>query len=166
MKSHQFQIGSESYTVEWSSYKVKVNGTVYKLRKLPIRRVLWIPMEYTLPIPNANVLLVMGMFSMQLVINGVNVQTGKPYEPIGKIPAWAYVAMVLDITLALWGALGVVFGILGIFMTSRVIASSQMKNGTKIVLSFGYPILVWVFLFLAFFVAGMAAAVATMGAVG
>ena len=60
----------------------------------------------------------------------------------------------------------VVGGILGIFMTSRVIASSQMKNGTKIVLSFGYPILVWVFLFLAFFVAGMAAAVATMGAVG
>ncbi len=166
MKSHQFQIGSESYTVEWSSYKVKVNGTVYKLRKLPIRRVLWIPMEYTLPIPNANVLLVMGMFSMQLVINGVNVQTGKPYEPIGKIPAWAHVAMVLDITLALWGALGVVFGILGIFMTSRVIASSQMKNGTKIVLLFGYPILVWVFLFLVFFVAGMAAAVATMGAVG
>ena len=166
MKSHQFQIGSESYTVEWSSYKVKVNGTVYKLRKLPIRRVLWIPMEYTLPIPNANVLLVMGMFSMQLVINGVNVQTGKPYEPIGKIPAWAYVAMVLDLTLILNGAIGALFAVIGIFMTARLTASSQMKNASKIVISFGYPILVWVFLFLFFFVAGMAATAASMGVLG
>ena len=82
MKSHQFQIGSESYTVEWSSYKVKINGTVYKIRNLPIRRALWIPMEITLPIPNADVKLISGMVSMQLVVNGVNVQTGKRCLPL------------------------------------------------------------------------------------
>lgn len=166
MKSHQFQIGSESYTVEWSSYKVKINGTVYKIRNLPIRRALWIPMEITLPIPNADVKLISGMVSMQLVVNGVNVQTGKPYEPIGKIPAWAYVAMALDLTLILNGAIGALFAVIGIFMTARLTASSQMKNASKIVISFGYPILVWVFLFLFFFVAGMAAAAASMGVLG
>ena len=166
MKSHQFQIGSESYTVEWSSYKVKINGTVYKIRNLPIRRALWIPMEITLPIQNADVKLISGMVSMQLVVNGVNVQTGKPYEPIGKIPAWAYVAMVLDLTLILNGAIGALFAVIGIFMTARLTASSQMKNASKIVISFGYPILVWVFLFLFFFVAGMAATAASMGVLG
>lgn len=162
MKSYQFQVGSESYTVEWNGYKVKINGTLYKLRQLPTRRVFGLAVEHTLPIPNANVLLVIGLYLPQLIVNGVNVRTGRPYQPVGKIPAWAYVAMVLDLTLILFGAIGAVFAVLGIFLTIRVTASCQMSNASKIVISFGYPVLVWLFLFLFYFVIGMGMAVANM----
>lgn len=163
MKSYQFQVGSESYTVEWNGYKVKINGTPYKLRQLPTRRVLGLAVEHTLPIPNASVLLVIGLYLPQLIVNGVNVRTGRPYQPLGKVPAWAYGAMILDLTLLLFGVIGAIFAVLGIFMTIRLAASSQMKSAAKIVLSFGYPVLVWLFLFLFYFVIGMGMAVANMG---
>ena len=64
---------------------MEINGTRYKIRSLPARKLLFLTMEVDLPISGAHVMLVSGLWSMELVVDGVMLRTGKPYTPIGKI---------------------------------------------------------------------------------
>ena len=86
MKTYHITLQGQDYTICLRSYSVEINGTRYKIRSLPARKLLFLTMEVDLPISGAHVMLVSGLWSMELVVDGVMLRTGKPYTPIGKIP--------------------------------------------------------------------------------
>lgn len=97
MKTYHITLQGQDYTICLRSYSVEINGTRYKIRSLPARKLLFLTMEVDLPISGAHVMLVSGLWSMELVVDGVMLRTGKPYTPIGKIPVWAYVVSALNL---------------------------------------------------------------------
>ena len=118
MKTYHITLQGQDYTICLRSYSVEINGTRYKIRSLPARKLLFLTMEVDLPISGAHVMLVSGLWSMELVVDGVMLRTGKPYTPIGKIPVWAYVVSALNLAQIMNGAVGGVLAVLGIFLTT------------------------------------------------
>ena len=106
MKTYHITLQGQDYTICLRSYSVEINGTRYKIRSLPARKLLFLTMEVDLPISGAHVMLVSGLWSMELVVDGVMLRTGKPYTPIGKIPVWAYVVSALNLAQIMNGAVG------------------------------------------------------------
>ena len=91
MKTYHITLQGQDYTICLRSYSVEINGTRYKIRSLPARKLLFLTMEVDLPISGAHVMLVSGLWSMELVVDGVMLRTGKPYTPtihrmLGIIP--------------------------------------------------------------------------------
>ena len=70
-------------------------------QQLPHRNIIFIPMEYDLPIPEGKVMLTSGLFRMHLVADGVDQTNGKTYVPISKVPFWGYLFAILDLTMCL-----------------------------------------------------------------
>ena len=106
MKTYHITLQGQDYTICLRSYSVEINGTRYKIRSLPARKLLFLTMEVDLPISGAHVMLVSGLWSMELVVDGVMLRTGKPYTPIGKIPVWAYVVSAADYERRCWRSAG------------------------------------------------------------
>lgn len=121
MKTYHITLQGQDYTICLRSYSVEINGTRYKIRSLPARKLLFLTMEVDLPISGAHVMLVSGLWSMELVVDGVMLRTGKPYTPIGKIPVWAYVVSALNLAQIMNGAVGGVLAVLGIFLSPSAV---------------------------------------------
>ena len=130
MKTYHITLQGQDYTICLRSYSVEINGTRYKIRSLPARKLLFLTMEVDLPISGAHVMLVSGLWSMELVVDGVMLRTGKPYTPIGKIPVWAYVLAVL-----------------GIFLTLRLSTSENLAPALRVLLSIAYLVVSWAAVF-------------------
>ena len=128
MKTYHITLQGQDYTICLRSYSVEINGTRYKIRSLPARKLLFLTMEVDLPISGAHVMLVSGLWSMELVVDGVMLRTGKPYTPIGKIPVWAYV-------------------VLGIFLTLRLSTSENLAPALRVLLSIAYLVVSWAAVF-------------------
>ena len=61
MKPFEIQLQGKPYTIKLKSFgRVDINGTTQYIRSLPHRNVLFIPMEYDLPIPEGKVMLASG----------------------------------------------------------------------------------------------------------
>lgn len=148
MRTYNIEVGGTPYVIKQRAYSVEINGQRYAYRKLSGRRVLFLTLEVDLPIPEGEVMLVMGMWSMELVVNGVRVRSGKPYAPIGKVPAWAYVVCVLDLLHIVNGALGGVAAIIGILLTIRLSVSEDLAPALRLALSLVYLVASWIVLFL------------------
>mgnify|MGYP002644964347 CR=1 FL=1 len=73
MKTYHITLQGQDYTICLRSYSVEINGTRYKIRSLPARKLLFLTMEVDLPISGAHVMLVSGLWSMELVVDGVQV---------------------------------------------------------------------------------------------
>ena len=101
-------------------------------------------MEIDLPIEGASVMLVPGLVSMELVVDGVYVRSGKPYTPIGKVPVWGYVLSALNLVQVINGAIGVLLGFLGIYLTLRISTAEDIAPPVRILLSVAYLVLSWV----------------------
>ena len=71
MKTYHITLQGQDYTICLRSYSVEINGTRYKIRSLPARKLLFLTMEVDLPISGAHVMLVSGLWSMELVVDGV-----------------------------------------------------------------------------------------------
>ena len=104
-------------------------------------------MEVDLPISGAHVMLVSGLWSMELVVDGVMLRTGKPYTPIGKIPVWAYVVSALNLPQIMNGAVGGVLAVLGIFLTLRLSTSENLAPALRVLLSIAYLVVSWAAVF-------------------
>lgn len=85
MRTHHIILQNQDYAICLRSYSVRINGARYKIRSLPVRELLFPAMEMNLPIPGTHAMLVFGLWSMELVVDGVMLRTGKLYTPIGKI---------------------------------------------------------------------------------
>ena len=156
MKTFQLELQGKSYTIKLKTFgRVDINGTVYKLRSLPHRNVVFIPMEYDLPIPEGKVMLVSGMFTMQLVVDGVNRSTGKPHTHISKVPVWAYVLAVLDFSMCLGGALGAFLAVVAFYLTLRL-SVTHYSLAFRVSLSVGMLVLGWAILLALSFLYAMA----------
>ena len=66
MKTYPITLQGQDYTICLRSYSVEINGTRYKIRSLPARKLLFLTMEVDLPISGAHVMLVSGLWSMEL----------------------------------------------------------------------------------------------------
>lgn len=138
MKTYHITLQGQDYTICLRSYSVEINGTRYKIRSLPARKLLFLTMEVDLPISGTHVMLVSGLWSMELVVDGVMLRTGKPYTPIGKIPVWAYVVSALNLAQIMNGAVGGVLAVLGIFLTLRLSTSENLAPALRVLLSIAY----------------------------
>ena len=150
MKSYQIELQGKSYTIKLKSFgRIDINGTVYTLRSLPHRHIAFIPMEYDLPVPEGKVMRVSGMFTMQLVVDGINQSNGKPHTPISKVPAWAYIFAILDFAMCLGGgAIPVLLAVVSFYLTLRVSASELYPLGVRLLLSVVILAGGWLLLFL------------------
>lgn len=148
MKRFNITVEDKTYDIRLRAYSVEINGTRYKLRKLPARKLLFLTMEIDLPIEGASVMLVSGLWSMDLVVNGVSVRTGKSYTPIGKVPVWGYVFSALNLFQIINGAIGGVLAVIGIYLTLRISTSEDIALPVRILLSAAYLVLSWVVVFL------------------
>ena len=63
MKTYHITLQGQDYTICLRSYSVEINGTRYKIRSLPARKLLFLTMEVDLPISGAHVMLVSGLWS-------------------------------------------------------------------------------------------------------
>ena len=61
MKTYHITLQGQDYTICLRSYSVEINGTRYKIRSLPARKLLFLTMEVDLPISGAHVMLVSGL---------------------------------------------------------------------------------------------------------
>ena len=147
MKTYHITLQGQDYTICLRSYSVEINGTRYKIRSLPARNLLFLTMEVDLPISGAHVMLVFGLWSMELVVDGVMLRTGKPYTPIGKIPVWAYVVSALNLAQIMNGAVGGVLAVLGIFLTLRLSTSENLAPALRVLLSIAYLVVSWAAVF-------------------
>ena len=50
MKTYHITLQGQDYTICLRSYSVEINGTRYKIRSLPARKLLFLTMEVDLPI--------------------------------------------------------------------------------------------------------------------
>ncbi|WP_297241809.1 hypothetical protein [uncultured Flavonifractor sp.] len=144
MKRFNITVQGKPYDIRLRAYSVEINGTRYKLRSLPTRKVIFLTMEIDLPIEGASVMLVPGLVSMELVVDGVYVRSGKPYTPIGKVPVWGYVLSALNLVQVINGAIGVLLGFLGIYLTLRISTAEDIAPPVRILLSVAYLVLSWV----------------------
>lgn len=137
MKKFEFELQGKPYTVQLKSFgKVAINGTSQYIRSLPHRSVLFIPMEYDLPIPEGKVMLTSGMFSTHLVVDGVDQVNGKPYTPISKVPFWGYIFAILDLTMCLGGgAIPAMLAVIAFYLTLKISASESYPVGVRLLLS-------------------------------
>ena len=137
MKKFEIQVQGKPYTIQLKSFgRVSVNGTTQYIRSLPHRSVLFIPMEYDLPIPEGKVMLTSGMFRTHLVVDGIDQLNGKPYTPISKVPFWGYIFAILDLTMCLGGgALPALLACLAFYLTLKVSASESYPVGVRMILS-------------------------------
>ncbi len=158
MKKYEIQLQGKSYTIQLKSFgRIAINGTVHYLRSLPHRNVLFLPMEYDLPIPEGKVMLASGMFFNPLIVNGVNQFNGRPYTPIGKVPFWAYIFMILDLSMCLLGgALPAFLAVLALYLTLRVSVSESYPIGVRLLLSVVILAGGWLLLILFAFLLSMA----------
>ncbi len=53
MKTYHITLQGQDYTICLRSYSVEINGTRYKIRSLPARKLLFLTMEVDLPISGA-----------------------------------------------------------------------------------------------------------------
>ena len=137
MKTYHITLQGQDYTICLRSYSVEINGTRYKIRSLPARKLLFLTMEVDLPISGAHVMLVSGLM----------LRTGKPYTPIGKIPVWAYVVSALNLAQIMNGAVGGVLAVLGIFLTLRLSTSENLAPALRVLLSIAYLVVSWAAVF-------------------
>lgn len=154
MRTYQIELQGKPYTIKLRGYSVEINGTRHKLRRLPRRNILFMPMEYDLPIPEGKVMIVSGLWSAQLVVDGVNLSTGKPHTSLSKVPTWAYVLCILDFSLLLGGVVGGVIGAICLMTTLKISVAEEYNLGMRVVLSLGILLLGWIIMFaVAFFIA-------------
>ena len=137
MKPFEIQLQGKPYTIKLKSFgRVDINGTTQYIRSLPHRNVLFIPMEYDLPIPEGKVMLASGLFRTHLVVDGVDQITGKPYTPISKVPFWGYIFAILDLTMCLGGGMvPAILAFLAFYLTLKVSATESYPVGVRILLS-------------------------------
>ena len=131
MKRFNITVQGKPYDIRLRAYSVEINGTRYKLRKLPTRRVIFLTMEIDLPIEGASVMLVPGLVSMELVVDGVYVRSG-------------YVFSALNLVQIINGAIGALLGVLGIYLTLRISTAEDIPLTVRILLSVAYLVLSWV----------------------
>ena len=133
MKTYHITLQGQDYTICLRSYSVEINGTRYKIRSLPARKLLFLTMEVDLPISGAHVMLVSGLWSMELVVDGVMLRTGKPYT--------------LNLAQIMNGAVGGVLAVLGIFLTLRLSTSENLAPALRVLLSIAYLVVSWAAVF-------------------
>lgn len=148
MRKYNITVQDKTYDIRLRASSVEINGTRYKIRKLPARKLLFLTMEVDLPIEGASVMLVSGLWSMDLVVNGVSARTGKSYTPIGKVPVWGYVLSALNLVQIINGAIGGVLAVIGIYLTLRISTSEETALPVRILVSVAYLVLSWVVVFL------------------
>ncbi len=82
-----------------------------------------------------------------LAVNGVYLDSGKEYHPIGKVPWWSWVFAVLCIFIpivAMGGGLPFLIGFGGAMVCVRTSVNPKMKTIGKVLLSLGVVILAWI----------------------
>lgn len=155
-KQWNVKIDEQSYDVALKgSYKLLVNGEELKLRKYKKKTGL-VHTEYEVPVGTKTALLIVrSMGTPQLVIDNKDCATGEDYVPV-KLPAWAYVFIVLHCINVLNGVLGVFLAVAGVTITTSLSCNKKLNIAVRVILNLVVLILFWAVVFaVAFMAAGL-----------
>lgn len=86
-----------------------------------------------------------------IVMDGLYIESGKPYRPFEKIPFWTWIFIVGCIGIPVvnqGGLIPAALGILGSVYCIRIGISPYMKTGMKLLASFGVVLLAWALWFI------------------
>lgn len=110
-----------------------VNGAVYNLKDYR-RKTNSIQAEYEIPVGHKSALLVIrSMGQPCLVIDNRDCETGEEYVPF-KLPAWAYIFIVLHFINFRNGAIGGAMAAVGMIATASVSANRKMNIAVRILI--------------------------------
>jgi hypothetical protein len=86
-----------------------------------------------------------------IVIDGLYLDSGKPYKPFEKIPVWTWVFIIASMAIPIINVGGLIpaaLGILGSVYCIRIGVSPYMKTGMKVLASFGVVLIAWLLYFI------------------
>lgn len=117
-------------------HKLSINGKEVVL-KIPFKAN-FVGLDHEFVFENTPIhLVVLNGNKADLAVNGVYLDSGKPYEPLKKMPGWAWVfiiACMLIPVVALGGALPFIIGFGGAVINARI-ASNERSTAQKIAIS-------------------------------
>lgn len=140
MKEWIVNTGYMQYNVSFEKNKVTINNETKPLRKFKRKNHNMLVTAYEIPLGDCMALLYVSAQNSQqadLVINGTDVATGAPYEPI-VLPKWIwafYGLYIFNFIVLFGGAIGGAFQFLCAFATSAVVASKKITASQKIIIS-------------------------------
>ena len=113
-----------------------VNGAVYNLKEHR-KKTGMLQTEYEIPVGYRNALLIIrSMAQPCLVIDNRDCETGEEYVPL-KMPAWAWLFIVLHFINFRNGAIGGAMGAMGMIATASVSANRKMNIVVRILIDIG-----------------------------
>lgn len=144
-KTWNVKIDEKSYDITLKG-NLLVNGEKIKLNKHIKKRGL-IHTDYEVPVgPKTALLIVNSLGAPQLVIDNKDCATGEEYVPV-KLPAWAWVFVVLHCVNFINGAIGVGLAVIGIAATTSVSCNRKLNVALRVILDLVILILAFVLLF-------------------
>lgn len=146
MKTQTIMVHGREHEIRISGRWVEVDGQRHRMKDLPTRRIAAFFGETELPIPEARVLLVSGVWSPQLVVDGVYYQSQKPYRLSEKLPPWIYIFLalyVLGFFFLVGGAIGGALAFLGAVTSMKVSMMPEYSTPVQISICCGILIATW-----------------------
>lgn len=155
-KKWDVKVDEQMYNVQLNGRKLKINGEALKLNKKNRKKMGLISEEYEIPVGSKNALLVIkSMGAPQLVIDNKDCATGEEYVPV-KLPAWAYVFVVLHCINLINGAIGWLMVVVGLTLTTSISCNRKLNTALRIILDLVILVLAYVVVFgVAFLAAGL-----------
>lgn len=151
----QVKIDEQLHTIELNNRKLVIDGEKLKLNKFKKKTGL-VQELYEFPVGSKTALLVLkNMSKPQLVIDNRDCATGEEYVPL-KLPVWSYVFIILHFVNFMNGALGCLIAIIGIALTTAIVANTRMNVVLRLILSLAVLVLAIMLTFgIAWMVAGI-----------
>lgn len=139
-KSWDVVVDGEKYHIVWKNRVVQVNDQEMKVKSLPMERKMAYG-RWTIPVGNTEAYFYgsgwLASGGNRLVINGLDCETGEEYTPLEKLPAWAYIFIVLHAVNLINGAFGAMLAVLGITVTISIVSNQKLNTALKILLCLG-----------------------------
>lgn len=144
MKAWDVIVNDQPYRVELKGNSVVVNGAKKKLKDLKkVRKMHYGSWE--IPLGDARATLYgsgwLTGVKQRLVINGRDASTGEEFQPVEKIPAWAYIFIVLHAVNLINGAIGACLAVVGITATISIASNEKFPLAVKLLLSLALLVL-------------------------
>lgn len=134
MKTWNVMSDGIGYNVELrNNRQIIVNGASLNLKEYRVRTGM-MQTEYEIPLGYRKALLVIrSMSEPRLVMDNRDCATGETYVPV-KVPAWAYVFIVLHCGNFLNGAIGGAMAAVGMLVTASVSGNQKLNLAVRIII--------------------------------
>lgn len=147
MKTWDITVNGINYHIDYKWRKVYINDEVYKFSNLKSSNKAFLFYEFYLPIPNAEVMLITGAASIQLIVDGKNAKTGREYHLRGELPKWSWIFIAIHLINLTNGFFGYLSCIVGCYMTVYISSNKRLPTSARIFINLSILIVCYLLIF-------------------